>query len=102
MPPPAEEGTPLRHAGEVEAESSWWGAESWWQHAPGQPLVAQNEKPEHKAGIRTCVCVYRESEVEIKTMMATWRIAGPRPETLPPMLLSVCWRVRCMRSSSCR
>ena len=88
MPPPAEEGTPLRHAGEVEAESSWWGAESWWQHAPGQPLVAQNEKPEHKAGIRTCVCVYRESEVEIKTMMATWRIAGPRPETLPPLHLS--------------
>ena len=41
-----------------------------------------------KAGIRTCVCVYRESDLEIETMMATWRIAGPRPETLPPLHLS--------------
>ena len=54
----------------------------------GQPLVALQDRPMFKAGIRTCVCVYRETDLEIETMMATWRIAGPRPETLPPLHLS--------------
>ena len=53
----------------------------------GQPLVALQDRPMFKAGIRTCVCVYRESDLEIETMMAT--VFG----SLPAVWLAVVeWR----------
>ena len=53
-----------------------------------QPLRAVQDGALFQSGIRSCVCVYRESELEVSTMMVTWTNAGSRPETLPPLHVS--------------